>query len=78
MQLGEIGGLAAFSDQDQIGIAFELGNGFDQVAMAQLGGNRFNTLFAQPGLGFFKQEATALEFELVFLLVEIRQLLEQC
>ncbi len=73
MQLGKIGGFTAFANQNQIGIAFEFGNGFDQIAMAKLGGDGGNALFLKPGFGFFKQQTTALEFELVFLLVEISQ-----
>ena len=77
MKLGEVGGFAALSDDDEVGIRFEFVHGLDQIAMAQLGRDLGDAGSQAPGPWLDQDGAAALLGQLGLLLVEGSEFGEQ-
>ncbi len=77
MPLGEIRRLAALADDDDAGIALDLGDGFDDVAVAQTGGDLGHAVPIDDGARILEDRAAAMADQLGALRVEFGQLLQQ-
>jgi hypothetical protein len=77
MPLGKIRRLAAFADDDDAGLALDLANGLDDVAMAQAGCDLGHAVLIDDGARIFKDRAASVAHELGALRVKFGQFLHQ-